>query len=396
MGESAKFRFTKARIEALEPPQTGRRYYYCERTPGLAVCVTASGLRTFFVIGRVGGTDPGKVPIRHRLGRYPELSVGAARAQAEQVRARMAAGHDPNAQKRARRAGQQALADLWEVVLVDLRRTKSARTVREYESQWGSHLSRLGSKPLDRPLREWVTDINRLHKRLSSTPILANRILALASMLFSQATKRGRWDHLNPARLVDKFRETSRERVLQPAEIKRLLSSLDAEECPTARDLFRVLVFSAARVSEARTMRWRDVDLTDGVWTIPATKNGRPHVVGLPAHILELLQKRRAQAAPRDEWVFPSPLHPERPIAYPKTQWGRIRKRAGLPDVRIHDLRRTNATIAANRGVGGPVLGRVLNHKSVQSTAVYTRVGLAAQRQVLEDTAREILGGETE
>jgi integrase len=141
-------------------------------------------------------------------------------------------------------------------------------------------------------------------------------------------------------------------------------------------------------------MKWKDVDLAASLWHKPTTKTGVPHTVPLPAQLVT-----RLEALPKStEWVFPS--QPSNNNGFRAGQWSatpiehawrRIRKRAGLPDVRLHDLRRTCASWLAINGENLPVIQRTLNHTSLTSTQVYARLSVAPVRRALNEQAERML-----
>ena len=106
-----RFRFTKAAIEALEKPKTGRTYFYDAKTPGLALCVTSTGTRTFYVYRKVDGK-----PERIRVGPWPDLNVEQARRQAARINGTIAKGRNPNDRRRDTR-NAPTLRELFDVFI---------------------------------------------------------------------------------------------------------------------------------------------------------------------------------------------------------------------------------------------------------------------------------------
>lgn len=202
------------------------------------------------------------------------------------------------------------------------------------------------------------------------------------------------YDGKNPASRVKKFSEQSRERFVQDNELPWLLKSL-AEERPTVELYFLCLLLTGARRDEARTMQWTHLDLDRALWHKPTTKTGVPHTIPLPVQLVT-----RFRTLPRVcEWVFPStPCNKNgmRPCLWSETAvehaWRKVRRRVGLRDVRIHDLRRTAASWLAINGSNLPVIQAMLNHRSLNSTQVYARLSVAPVRLALDDQAERMLG----
>lgn len=122
----------------------------------------------------------------------------------------------------------------------------------------------------------------------------------------------------------------------------------------------------------------KEISLDRAEWRIPKTKNGEPPTVHLAPQALAILKRRRKEAEKEEEiseWVFPG----EGEHGYfhdPKKAWARILKRAGIEDLRIHDLRRTLGSWQTVLGASGFIVGKSLGHKSMQATAVYARLNL--------------------
>ena len=200
--------------------------------------------------------------------------------------------------------------------------------------------------------------------------VTRNRTLALVSRLFTLA-ERWEWrpQHTNPARGIERAREQPRDRVLEPFELAALAGALvDLEaESPAAVVAIRVAALTGLRIGEVLAMRWEHVAFETGRLTLPTTKTGRRQH-DLPAPALALLADH-----PRlNDWCFTTGRGA---IVY-KTVLGVFRnacERAGLADVRLHDLRRTVMTSAAAAGVGTHILRDLLGHKTTAMADRYVR-----------------------
>jgi integrase len=151
------------------------------------------------------------------------------------------------------------------------------------------------------------------------------------------------------------------------------------------RAYFPLSLLLGTRRSELLSARWADMDLEQQTWRIPETKAGRSHLLPLPEAAVGILASLPSRGS--SEWVFPgrgSTGH----LAEPKKAWQRIREAAGVPDVRIHDLRRTLGSWLAGQGYSLPLIGRALNHTNPSTTAVYARLDLDPVREALERNAR--------
>ncbi len=173
-------------------------------------------------------------------------------------------------------------------------------------------------------------------------------------------------------------------RFLSADEIVRLHQALDG--CVAGRPawegqagIIRLLLYTGCRKGEIKDLKWSEVEadtlrLADG-------KTG-PRTVHLGAAARAVVDRQRKGSGP---FVFPSPVDPGRPHGERLALWRRVRERAGLADVRLHDLRHTYASQAVMKGVPLPVVARLLGHRNVRMTMRYAHVG---DRDVMEAAER--------
>ncbi len=222
----------------------------------------------------------------------------------------------------------------------------------------------------------------------------ANQALQQLRAMYQKAQDWELYDGKNPADRVKKFPKHSRERFVQSNELPWLLKSL-SDERPTVETYFLCLLLTGARRDEARTLQWTHLDLERALWHKPTTKTGVPHTIPIPAQLVT-----RLRTLPRVcEWVFPSTPNSKNgmragvwSVTAVEKKWQQLRRRVGLTDVRIHDLRRTAASWLAINGSNLPVIQQMLNHRSLSSTQVYARLSVAPVRLALDDQAERMLG----
>ena len=182
-------------------------------------------------------------------------------------------------------------------------------------------------------------------------------------------------DVSNPCRHVKRFKEDKRERFLSDAEYRRLGSALreieqEGSETAAAIAAIRLLMLTGCRLSEIQKLRWEHVDLEAGELRLPDTKTGAKLVhLGEPA----IAVLRGIERQDDNPWVIAG-----RKVGSHLTDmqhpWRRIRARAGLDDVRIHDLRHSFASGGLLVGEGLPMIGKLLGHTQVQTTARYAHL----------------------
>lgn len=373
-----KINFTKAALDALALPASGQRTTYLDaKTSGLQVRVTSTGVKTFCVFRRIKGGQPERLS----LGRYPDMTIEQARRKAAEINATIAGGANPAETKRELKA-EPTFGDLFKDYLERHAKPRK-RTWAEDEAQYRQYLEApFGNKKISAIDRKMISS---WHSSLPSRGISgarANRVKALVSAVFGRAIEWGHIDH-NPAQGVRNFPTQSRDRFLQSDELPRFFQAVGQEPNSTIRDYVLLSLLTGARRGNVVSMRWKDINMTEGVWRIPMTKNGTPQNVPLSPDALAILAERQAQAEAGAEFVFPG-TGTRGHLKEPRKGWERILKRAGLTDLRLHDLRRTLGSWQAKTGASLAIIGKSLNHKTPQATAIYARLDLDPVRESIE------------
>jgi integrase len=374
------FSFTEPKIRELIAPATGRAYHKDEKFPGLQICVTESGTKTYYFVKRIAGK-----PTRIRLGNANGLTVEAARNAAAAITGDLAAGRNPQEDRRVRRQ-EPTLKDLWEHWKLYAEAHKRPRSFDEDKRNYKNHLARLESRRLSTIKK---SDVQNLHARIGrkSGIYAANRVLALLRAMLNKAEEIG-YRGSNSARGVKQFKETSRDRFLHPDELKKFFDAL-SRATPLFRDFFLTCLLTGARKTNVLTMQWIDIDFHAGVWRIPMTKSGSPVVVPLVIPVLELLSERR-NASDDSPWVFPGHKRGTH-LVTPTKAWKAIIDESGLSDVRPHDLRRSLGSWMAIRGSGLPIIGKLLGHRRESTTQIYARLTVDPVRAAAEEATNAML-----
>ena len=361
-------KLTKRFIDSVLP-QSGRDVVVWDsELPGFGLRVKPSGRRSFMIQYRSRGCSR-----RLTLGMCGALLTPYdARRLAIERLADVRRGLDPAEEKRTQLTAPR-MTDLFKRYLDQhARPKKKPSTVAADERKWRLHIERrLGAIPVSEVNRRHMND---LHHKLRSKPIMANRVLALLSKMFNLAEKWGwRPDATNPTRHVERYRETRRERYLSDLEMAALGKALRAaeserSELPSALAAIRFLILTGCRRSEALRLRWIDLDLARGIARLPDSKTG-PKTIYLNAPVSSLLNKQQRDTA----WVFPG-RYRNGPLIGLTRPWYRIRKAAGLEDVRLHDLRHTFASVGVGSGSSLPMLGGLLGHTQASTTQRYAHL----------------------
>lgn len=239
------------------------------------------------------------------------------------------------------------------------------------------------------------TDIAELHHGLRKTPYQANRTLGVLSIMFTQAEVWNmRPEGSNPCRGVKRFKEDRRERFLSADELKKLGKALSEEEheAPSAAACIRLLILTGCRLSEIQKLQWEHINLDGKMIHLPDSKTGKKTIYLRQAAIDQLKQIARIEDNP---YVITGQVEGQYLTGMQKP-WRRIRKAAGLDDVRIHDLRHTFASNGVALGQGLPIIGKLLGHTQTQTTARYAHLAadpfLAAADKIAASLAYALSG----
>lgn len=380
---SEAFKFTKTALNNLKPPLPGKRVYYRDsEQKGLILQHTGTGRLTFYLYSWVQGK-----PERMRLGDWPQLTVEMARDEARIKLGEIAKHQNPNDEARAVRKEMTfgALFDLY----LEGHAKAHKRTWKEDEASYHRYLTDWKDIKLSNITR---TEVVKLHGKIGKDNghYAANRVLALLSTIFNKAPNWG-WEGTNPTKGVMKFKEESRDRFLQPDELKPFFDAVSAYPNSTIRDYILISLLTGARKDNVLGMRWPDLDLTTNTWRIPLTKNGTPHNVPLVLAAVEILNARKETA--HSEWVFPSDRVNTRTghLVEPKKAWAKILADANLTNLRLHDLRRSLGSWQAMTGASLSVIGKSLNHKNVSTTAIYARINIDPVRDSMSKAVETMM-----
>jgi integrase len=308
--------------------------------------------------------------------------------------AEVAHGRDPASQKTTERS-TPTVAEVADRFLADHVRSKRKAGTAEFYQDILDRIVKpaLGTTKADKLTR---SQIGRLHSALADTPFQANRMLAVVGSMYSFAVRAGIVpEGINPARGIDKFKESRRERFLTGDELERLGSAIREAEtvgipwtideskpnarhvprirrsttmAPSAAAAIRLLLFTGCRLREILHLKWEYVDFERSCLFLPDSKTGRKTVI-LSAPALSVLSKLERLGP----FVIPGD-NPEQPRHDLKRPWKAITDRAGLTGVRLHDLRHTYASFGASGGLGLPIIGRLLGHAHVATTARYAHL----------------------
>ncbi len=354
-----------------------------DEVPGFGLRVYGSGAKVFNLRYR---TAEG----RHRfqkIGDYGAMTVEQARDSARKAYVAIKEGADPQGLKEEAR---RVVADLQTVgELVDRWFTDYAEKRRRRPKDEGYRIAKhvkpaLGRIRLEdvRPatLAAWHTAIGE------NTPIEANRCYELLRAAWRYAERlelipedAPRWSTLKDA--ITPYYEPDRDRYLDEEEVARVMTEVAKESDPQVRAAIPLLILTGLRKRELLHAKWSDVNVKRGEIVLPKTKSGKQQTRTLVPEALAILATiPRFDGSP---YIFPSPVDPSKPRDDLKKPWHRIRARAKLPDVSIHDLRRTTGSLLVQRGVPIATIQKILGHQNPAITEVYARLAGRNEREGL-------------
>ena len=375
-----RIRLTDTAITRLRPRE--REYTVWDRSvPGLGVRVRPTGGKSFVLLREIGGRSR-----RVSIGPVSTMAVAEARKacllrQAEPEPEREDVAPVPLFRDFATGEWKEAH---WEGYKPATRRMMTHLLEKRL-------LPAFGPRPLDRidtaHVERWFHEFSR------TAPGNANHGLDLLRQIVNFAIDRGHVEH-NPARGIRRNPGTRRTRFLSREEIDRLFHVLDRQTQATHReqaDIIRLLLLTGCRRGEIVKLRWSEVD---GDRLLLADSKTGPRSVPLNSRARNILERQPRCGSP---FVFPSPRDPSRPRGPHLGLWYRVRREAGIEDVRLHDLRHTHASHAVMNGVPVPVVSRLLGHSSVGMTLRYAHLGDRDIEQAAERTGlaiERIMNGE--
>ena len=375
-------KITKRSVDNFAP--RAKSYFeWDSEIKGFGVRIMPSGTKTYQIQYRKGGRTR-----RASIGRHGNITAEQARNRAKELMGDLSKGENP-VEEIAQHRRAPSVAALCERFFEQhvLERCKP-RTQGEYRRALDKFIiPAIGSfKVIDVERR----DIADLHHKHRNIPYQANRTLGVLSKMFNMAEIWGqRPDGSNPCRHVPKYREAKRERYLDQSELLRLgiaLSEAEANGSETVYVIaaFRLLILTGCRLSEIQKLKWEDV--TGDTIALTDSKTGARRIP-LPSAARNILN-----ALPRadgNSFVVAGKIEGQYATDMQKP-WRRLRERAGLPDIRIHDLRHSYASNAISAGTDLALLMRLLGHTQIQTTMRYAHLYDASVREAAEANAERL------
>ena len=389
MHSTNRLTFSKQSVDRL-PVADREIVFWDQHLPGFGVRVYPTGSKVYIAHARYGGKTQ-----RVTIGRHGVWSPENARRAAATLIANIKAGKAPGRPGAdSPSATGPTVAEVAEDYMTQHVDVYCKPTTQRYcryildrflLPQFGS--LRLGEITPD--------EVAALHYRLHETPIMANQVVSLLSRLFQRAVASGGAPAGgNPCRFIEKYPMRSCERFLSEQEFMRLgavLSELEGAGgiSASAAAALRLLMLTGCRRNEILTLRWEDVDLEHDELRLRDSKTGARAVPLSPAAKQVLTTMRRQ---PDNPWVIFGRWSGWR-LANLNASWQVVRCEAGLEDVRLHDLRHTFASRALALGESLPMIGKLLGHSQIQTTARYAHLARHSVKTAADRVADSLADG---
>ena len=365
------------------PSELKKIDYFDTTMRGFMLEVRASGGKTYYQ----RYTDERGRERQFKIGAADVLTLRQARRKALQIKAQAILGGDPQRQRQERRS-----IPTLRVFIED----RYLPFVQTYKRSWQTDeivlrvhvLPRLGRLFLDEITTERIFEIVAAMRGDEYAPGTVGRVIVILRYLFNLARK---WNVLgaseNPAAGIPVPPDVQRNRFLDTLEIKKLVEVLVSDENQVAAKAILLLLLTGARRNEITHARWEHVDLEASTLFVPLSKSGKSRYVVLNADAVAVLK-----SIPRllgNPYVFPSPVT-GRPSASPYFPWHRIRTKAGLGDVRLHDLRHSFASALVNDGKDLYTVQRLLGHANAKATQRYSHLSRKTLAEAAETMGKVI------
>jgi integrase len=370
-------RLSPAFVRRVDCPYEHKKINYFDTAMrGFMLEVRASGGKTYYQ----RYTDERGRERQFKIGPADVLTLGQAKRKARQIKAQAILGGDPQRELQERRPIPTLS------IFVEQRYLPFVRT---YKRSWQTDeivlrvhvLPRLGRLFLDEITTERIVEIVAAMRDDEYAPGTVGRVIVILRYLFNLARK---WNVLraseNPAANIPVPPDVQRNRFLDKLEIKKLVEVLVSDETQVAAKAILLLLLTGARRNEITHARWENVDLKASMLFVPLSKSGKSRYIVLNKDAVAVL--RSIPRLPGNPYVFPSPIT-GRPSASLHFPWNRIRTKAGLDDLRLHDLRHSFASALVNDGRELYTVQRLLGHANAKATQRYAHL----KRETLAEAA---------
>ncbi|MSQ66030.1 MAG: DUF4102 domain-containing protein [Limnohabitans sp.] len=358
--------------------------FYDTAITGFILTVSTSGSKVFSLRYR----DQYGKQRQHKIGDAKSITFDKARLQAQKLRSKVVLGENPADEKQALRK-VPTLAEFIEDIYVP--------HIHQHRRNYQSTLSflrlhivpKFGSKHLDAVTSEMISDAHIELRNKGYALAMANKLPILFKIMYNIGRKKKiQGTTINPANDVVMFvANNAKERYLSVDETQRLQVALEQSDNTQLKYIVPLMLMFGCRKRELLDAKWVDFDLERRNWHIPMSKNGKARNIPISSKALELLQKLLTwEGCP---FVVPNP-ETKKPFGNLYCSWNTARIRAGLPEVRMHDLRHSFASNLVNSGQSIYVVSKLLGHSQIKTTARYSHLSDATLMSAVDAAAMAV------
>lgn len=364
----AKAKLSASFVQTVTCPKGKKKIdVYCSTLPGFILECRANGGKTYAFRYR----DEHGRQRQYKIADAADITFDKAKKMAVKIRSRVVVGENPAADKAEKRAipMYSEIAD------------KYIAHIATYQRSWKQTKALMHNHVLPRWGKLRLTEIHQtdvavwLAEKAAAgykpASVERMRVNFQHSLRMAKVWNYPGSDHNPVAGLPRVPLNNAVDRRLTQDEVKRLQKAVASSQNTQLKYLVGMLLLTGARVSELTNARWADVDLEKRSWRIPMSKTGKARYVPLSQPAIEMLNQ--LPRFPDCDYLIPNPKT-KRPFVHFFLAWDYARKKAGLADVRIHDLRHANASFLINAGVDLYTVGKILGHNSAKTTARYSHL----------------------
>lgn len=360
--------------------------YYDNAITGFILEVRATGGKTYSLRYR----DPYGKQRQHKIGDAKAVSFEKARQAAEKLRSKVVLGENPADDKKALRQVP---------TLAEFIRDKYLPHIKLHRRNYQSTISflnihivpRFGALHLDQITSTMISEAHQGMRSKGYALAMANKLPILFKIMFNLAKKmRVQGASSNPANEVTLFQaNNAKERYLSSEETVRLHEALAKSENTQLKHIVALMLMLGCRKRELLDAKWEHFDMERCNWRIPMSKSGKARNIPISAKAMAVLQGLRRWKG--CSYVLPNPTT-LKPYGNLFCAWDTARNRAGLPDVRMHDLRHSFASNMVNAGQSIYVVGKLLGHSQVKTTQRYAHLSDATLHAAMDVAANAAVG----
>ena len=378
-------KLNKTNIEALNPSNKDK-FYWDNELKGFGLRVSPKGKKSFLVQYRKDGRSK-----RIRIGQFGNITAFNARRDARILLGQIAQGKSPADKARVKRNSPSFEKVVERFIKDHIELRLKPNTQLDYKHILRKYLvPAFGARRVSDIAYK---DIYELHLKLKDTPTQANRCVSILSKVLNMSSRWGYRDGLaNPCMQIERYQEKRHNRFLNQDELARLWAALDQYEksreiSPYAVFAFRLLILTGCRLGELRTLKWSYIK--GHHIEFPDSKTGYKR---LPLHNEALVILKQITQLKNNEYVICGSVEGQ-PVINLQKSWRRVRARAGLDDVRIHDLRHTFASQAVMGGTPLAIVSKLLGHSQISTTMRYAHLADAELLEASQNIGSNLFRG---